>query len=55
MIKRKIKESEYPLYYDCIVTDQMESRDIAELLEDKGFKKFWKTKKKLEEKIFHGK
>ena len=50
---KKIKESDYPLYYDCIVTDQMRSSDVAELLEDKGFKKYWKDKKKLEESIFH--
>ena len=50
--KTKIKESEYPLYYDCMVTDQMDPSDIAKLLEDKGFKKYWKDKKKLEKGIF---
>ena len=49
---KKIKESEYTLYYDCIVTDQMHPNDVAELLEDKNFKKYWKDKKKLEEGVF---
>ena len=52
MLRKKINESDYPLYYDCIVTDQMRSSDVAELLKDKGFKKYWKDKKKLEDKIY---
>ena len=48
----KVKENEYPLYYDCIVTDQIDSKGIAELFEDKGFKKYWKDKKKQQEKIY---
>ena len=52
MIKRKIKESEYPLYYDCIVTDQIDSKGIAELFEDKGFKNYWKKKKEQQNKIY---
>ena len=48
-----IKRNDYPLYYDCIVTDQMHPSDIAELLEDKGFKKYWNDKKKLEKGIFN--
>jgi hypothetical protein len=50
-----IKQSDYPLYYDCIVTDQMDPSDIAKLLEDKGFKKYWNDKKKLEEGVFGAK
>jgi hypothetical protein len=50
-----IKRNDYPLYYDCIVTDQMHPSDIAELLEDKGFKKYWNNKKKLEKGIFGAK
>jgi len=52
MLKEKIKESDYPLYYDCIVTDQIRSDEVAKLLEDKGFKKYWKNKKKEQEKNY---
>jgi hypothetical protein len=33
----------------------MHPSDIAELLEDKGFKKYWNNKKKLEKGIFGAK
>ena len=49
---KKIKESEYPLYYDCIVTDQIDSKGIAELFEDKGFKRYWNRKKEQQNKIY---
>ena len=49
---KKIKESDYPLYYDCIVTDQIRSDEVAKLLEDEGLKKYWKEKKKIEDKIY---
>ena len=48
----KVKENEYPLYYDCIVTDQIDSKGIAELFEDKGFKNYWNKRKKEKEKIY---
>ena len=48
---KKIKESDYPLYYDCIVTDQIDSKGIAELFEDKGFKRYWNKKKEQQNKI----
>jgi len=52
MLKEKIKESDYPLYYDCIVTDQIDSAGIADLFEDKGFKKYWDNKRKSQKKIY---
>jgi len=36
----------YEIIYDCIASGQVSSDRIAKYLEDKGFYKYWKKKKK---------
>ena len=51
-IREKIKRRDYPLYYDCIVTDQVDAKAIADLFKDKGFKNYWKKRKEEQDRIY---
>ena len=46
-VKQKLKKEEYEEIYDCIVSDQVPPREMAEYLEDKNFYKYYIKRRTL--------
>ena len=47
MAIEKLSEDKYEDIYDCIVSDQVPPREMAEYLEDKGFYKYYIKRRTL--------